>query len=107
MEITPREIYTQSIAHYHFITRLKLAFSIAFFIALHFLEPTTLNMLNSILSGLNCVLILILMELTPRMLRDSLHNKDDKYTIPKAILDSASLIFTIWIFLSTAIGFLL
>ena len=104
MDITPREIYNQSLDYYHFVTHLKLGLSILFFLGLLFAEPTFIILMNIPLAAINCLLIIGLLEILPRMFRDSLHNKDDKYTLPKAILDWSTLIIIEWLFISTAIA---
>lgn len=103
MEIQPREIYNQSVAYYEFVTRVKFFLSLVFFFGLIHSEISHIAALNLILSAINCILIINLLEILPRMYRDTLRNNDKKYIIPKAILDWASSIILGWIFISTAI----
>ena len=102
MEISPTEIYNESQSQSKFVTRLKLVLSVALFALGIYLDGSIMN-INICLSALNCLLILGLMEMQPRMLRDSLQDKDGKYAIPQAVLDWSSFILLVWLFLSTAI----
>ena len=102
MEIQPREIYLQSLAHYQFITRAKLLLSIAFFVVLAHLETNVIIDINIILSAINCIIIIGLHEIYPRLYRDSLIKEEGKYRLPKAIFDWSSMAIIVWLFISTA-----
>jgi len=107
MDISPREIYNQSLSYYHFVTRLKLSLSIVFFLGLPFVGDEVIILINIPLAAINCILIIGLLELLPRMFRDAMQNKDGKYAVPKAILDWSTLIIIEWLFISTAISVML